>query len=151
MKTASLVLGIIGGALAIIFAIVFMAGGALFGAASNVVGDLDQQFEDAILEGVEDSGVDVDVDLSGLDGAANFVTGTFSAWAYIAGGLSIVGAVLGIIGAVKVKKSNVAAGILMLVAAIPSFFTGIGFIASIVFIIGGILSLASGKSTPAAA
>ncbi len=142
MKTASMVLGIIGAAFAIIVAIVFLAGGAFLGAASNVVNNMDEELENAISESVD--GLDVDVDLSV---AADAV----SVWAYVWCGLSVVGAVLGIVGAVNVKKSNIAAGVLMLVAAVPSFFTGLGFIASILFIIGGILALVSGKSAPAAA
>ncbi len=150
MKTASLVLGIIGAAFAIIAAIVFLAGGAFMGAASSVVSNMDEQLGDIIAES-SDGDVTVNIDLDGLDEVTSVAAGAVSVWAYVWCGLSVVGAVLGIIGAVKVKKNNVTAGVLMLVAAVPSFFTGIGIIASILFIIGGILALVSGKSAPAAA
>ena len=150
MKTASLVLGIIGAAFAIIVAIVFLAGGAFLGAASNVVNNMDEQLGDIIAEST-DGDVRVDIDLDGLGEVTGAAADLVSVWAYVWCGLSVVGAVLGIIGAVKVNKNNVTAGVLMLVAAVPSFFTGVGIIASILFIIGGILALVSGKSAPAAA
>ncbi len=149
MKTASLVLGIIGGVLAVIFALIFMLGGAFVNAGASVIseagnealGELSEQ-----LEGLEVNGADVD--LSTLSTGV----GTVATWFYVIGALSIVGAIVGIVGGALVKKKNVVAGILMIVAAIPSFFTGLGIIASILFVIGGILALVSGKeSAPAAA
>lgn len=148
MKTASLVLGIIGGVLAIIFGIIFIISGiavnSLFGSAdalADTMGELSEQME---AEGwtVEDS----DVDMSGYDAAVGAGLTTI----YVVGALSIVGAILGIVGGAMAKKKNVLAGILMLVAAIPSFFTGLGIIASILFIIGGILALIPDKSAPVA-
>jgi uncharacterized membrane protein len=38
------------------------------------------------------------------------------------------------------KKKNILAGILLIIAAVPSLFTGLGVIASILFVIGGILA-----------
>ncbi len=154
MKTASLVLGIIGGALAIIFGIIFIVSGlavnSLFGTTDALDNTLDQLSDQLEADGLAiDSS---DIDLSNVDDAYNAAIGTGITMIYVVGILSIVGAVLGIVGGAMVKKNNIVAGILMLVAAVPSFFTGLGIIASIVFIIGGILALVSGKTAaPAAA
>ncbi len=156
MKTASLVLGIIGGVLAIIFAIVFMIGGAFVNSAASYVQDMgefggamDELSEQLEAEGftVEDS----DVNYDALDDAINYGASAVATGFYIAGILGIIGGILGIVGGALAKKKNVVAGILMLVAAVPSFFTGLGIIASILFIIGGILALIPDKSAPVAA
>ncbi|OQA46708.1 MAG: hypothetical protein BWY46_01989 [Firmicutes bacterium ADurb.Bin300] len=126
MRTASLVLGIIGGVLAVIFALIFMASGAL-------VGSLGGAFE---IEGNLPA-----------DQAAGLVASSL----YIIGGLSIVGAVLGIVGGAMAKKKNILAGIFLIVAAIPSLFTGLGIIASILFIIGGVFAFIPQKDKQAAA
>ncbi len=147
MKTASLVLGIIGGVLAVIFGIVYIIGGI---AAASLVGSADAlantlgEFGDAMeAEGwtVEDA----DVDFEGFDDVYNASVGAGITMIYVVGIISIVGAVLGIVGGAMVKKKNVVAGVLMLVAAVPSFFTGLGILASILFIIGGILALIPDK------
>jgi hypothetical protein len=150
MKTASLVLGIIGGVLAIIFAIFFMIGGAVMNSAANYVSEMDDfgGAMDELTQQLEAEGLtieDNDVDYSSLDDAINYGAGAVAAGLYIAGILGIIGGIMGIVGGALAKKKNVVAGILMLVAAVPSFFTGLGFIASILFIIGGILALIPDK------
>ena len=130
MKTASLVLGIIGGVLAVIFAVVFIAGGALMGGLT-----------DAITSQVEAEGWEV-VEGQSASAAVEVAAGTL----WLIGIASIVGAVLGIVGGALAKKKGVVAGILMVAAAIPSFFTGLGIIASIMFIIGGILAFIPQKT-----
>lgn len=134
MRTASLVLGIVGGVLAIIFAIVFMVSGAFFFSVAS------GEAEGIAIE-VNDVSIDVDEAAFGGADEASIVVGAASGFFWIIGILSIIGAVLGIVGGALAKKKNVVAGILMIVAAVPSFFTGIGFIASILFIIGGIFAL----------
>lgn len=131
MRTASMVLGIVGGVLAVIFAIVFIIGGAFVSNVGSALDSLANELENQGWE-VEDNGV------SGMVDATAGAVG-FGLWGV--GILSIIGAVLAFIGAAKVKKSNVVAGVLMLVASVPSFFTGLGVIASILLIIGGILAL----------
>lgn len=149
MKTASLVLGIIGGVLAIIFGIIYIVGGI---AASSLVGSADALGNtlDEFSEAMEAEGwvvEDADLDFEGYDDVYNASVGAGITMVYVVGILSIVGAVLGIVGGAMTKKKNVIAGILMLVAAVPSFFTGLGIIASILFIIGGILALIPEKQS----
>lgn len=157
MKTASLVLGIIGGVLAIIFAIIFMVGGAFMDSAANYVRDMDDfgAAMDDLTYQLEAEGFtveDSDVNYDALDDAINYGASAVATGFYIAGILGIIGGILGIVGGALAKKKNVVAGILMLVAAVPSFFTGLGIIASILFIIGGILALIPDKNaTPVVA
>lgn len=132
MRTASLVLGIVGGVLAIIFALIFIMGGAFVGNMGSVLGEMGG--DGLVIEGNDIS----------IDQAVGVAVSSF----YILGGLSIVGAVLGIVGGAMAKKKNIFAGVLLIVAAIPSFFTG--FIASIIFIIGGILAFIPQKDNQAA-
>lgn len=136
MKTASLVLGIIGGVLAIIFAIVFIVSGALVNTfADSFSSGMDELTEQLKAEGWEvTDNAEIPANVSGL---ANAAAGSF----WIIGILSIIGAVLGIVGGALAKKKNIVAGVLLLIAAVPSFFTGLGFLASILFIVGGILAL----------
>jgi hypothetical protein len=126
MRTASLVLGIVGGVLAVIFALLFMLSGAVVGSMGGALTELEGQ------------GWEVESDLG--DMTIDQATGLASSWLYIAGGASIVGAILGIVGGAMAKKKNILAGILLIVAAVPSLFTGLGVIASILFVIGGILA-----------
>lgn len=133
MKTASLVLGIIAGVLAIIFGIIFMLSGALINYGTNYLDEVSSE--------LEDMGWEVDVDVTLSDAGRTVATG-----ATLIGIFSIVGAILGIIGGALAKKKGVLAGIFMIVAAIPSFFTGVGFIASILFIVGAILAFIPEKS-----
>lgn len=137
MKIASLVLGIIGGVLAIIFAIVFIAGGALMGSLTQGIDKLSAQMEAQGWEVVKDETASTLV-----SNAAGVAAGTL----WLIGIAGIVGAVLGIVGGALAKKQSVIAGILMLVAAIPSFFTGFGVIASVLFIVGGIFAFIPQKS-----
>lgn len=126
MRTASLVLGIVGGVLAVIFALIFMLSGAVVGSMGGALTEMQGQ------------GWEVEGNLG--DMTIDQATGFAASWFYIAGGASIVGAILGIIGGAMAKKKNILAGILLIVAAIPSLFTGLGVIASILFVIGGILA-----------
>lgn len=142
MKTASLVLGIIGGVLAIIFAIIFIGSGALVGSMAQGIDELTAQMEEEGWEVVEDESVSV---------LATDVTGAAAGTLLFIGIASIIGAAMGIVGGALAKKKSIIAGILMLVAAIPSFFTGLGIIASVLFIIGGIMALIPQKTEQKAA
>lgn len=135
MRTASLVLGIVGGVLAIIFALVFMLGGAFVNSMGGALTEMESQ------------GWEVESDLGDMtiDGATGLAASMF----YIVGGASIVGAILGIIGGAMAKKKNIVAGVLLIIAAIPSLFTGLGIIASVLFVIGGILAFIPQKENQA--
>jgi hypothetical protein len=142
MKTVSLVLGIIGGVLAVIFAVMFIAGGALVNSMSEGLDDFTAQMEAEGWEVVEDENASA---------LMSDVTGTASGILWLTGIASVVGAVLGIVGGALAKKRGLVAGILMLVAAVPSFFTGLGIIASALFIIGGVFAIIPQNSVQKAA
>lgn len=162
MKTASLVLGIVGGALAIIFAIFYLLGGAIVNTGANYVKDIDDlggamddlanQLEDQGWT-VDDSNVDweSDVDWSSLDSAVDVGIGAVTAWLYVAGILSIVGGVLGIIGGAIVKKKNIVSGVLLIIAAVLSCFTVIGIISGVVLALAAVFAFIKDKSAPVAA
>ncbi len=141
MKTASLVLGIIGGVLAIIIGVLYIVGGvaanAFMGSASVLENSLDELSEAMEAEGwtVEEG----DVDFEGFDTTYDATVGAAITSIYIFGALGIVGAVLGIIGGALAKKKNILAGIFLIIAAITGFLIAFGFLASILFIIAAIL------------
>lgn len=180
MRKASMVLGIIGGVLAIIFAFFAMFGGAVVNTintnvdeivafedgdwaieGNKVTIELDDMFGGVVVNTIGNNvenivafkdggwvfeGNEVTIELDDMSGemvgfATSTAFGIASSYLWIAGVLSIIGAALGIVGGAIVMKKNVIAGVLMLVAAVPSFFTGIGFIASVIFIVGGVLAL----------
>lgn len=138
MKTASLVLGIIGGVLAVIFAVVFIIGGAL---VSSMESGMDALASQMAAEGWEVT------DNSNASNVVSAAAGAAAGTLWLIGIASIVGAVLGIVGGVFARKKNILAGIFMVVAAIPSIFTGLGLIASVLFVVGGILAFIPEKTS----
>lgn len=136
MRKASKVLGIIGSVLAIIFALIFLA----YGAFVTVIGSIATSpgGDDGILGGI--------IKAIGRE-LVDFIV-SFSLVIVLG---SIAGAVLGFIGAAKLKKSGIVAGILFIIAAALSVFTVIGVIASILFIIAGIFALIREKKAEAPA
>ncbi len=142
MRTASLVLGIVGGVLAVIFGVMCIIGGIVAGSFVGHVDELNTALENWDTMTNDDWNInDSDIQIDGYENVYNSFLGLGASIIYVIGGFSIVGAALGIIGGALVKKKNVVAGILMLVASVPSLFTGFGIIASILLIIGGILAL----------
>ncbi|MEL7604111.1 MAG: DUF4064 domain-containing protein, partial [Bacillota bacterium] len=158
MRTASLVLGIVGGVLAIIFSfIAFGTAAALDIGSSYLGGDMDEYMDDFsdALEDYESGDFDFDYDFNSdydyeWDYAATAVSGT-ATYFYIAGALGIVGGILGIIGGAIVKKKNVLAGIFLIVACVLASLSLWGIIAGIVLLIGGILALVKDKRAQMAA
>ena len=154
MKTASFVLGIIGGVLAIIIGIIYIIGGA---AASAFVGSTDQLSNtlNELGDQLEADGWTVDnsdMDLSALDGTYNAAVGAALTTVYIFGILGIIGGVLGIIGGAISKKKNILAGIFLIIAAVTGFLVAFGFLASILFIIAAIFAFIPAKpAAPAVA
>lgn len=149
MRTASMVLGIVGGVLAIIFAIIFIMSGAVMSTGVDVVNDLDGLVVD--IEGEDGNSVHVDLTENSselFDTMAGSMVRAAQTWIWIAAILSLVGAVLAIIGGAVVKKKNVLAGIFMIIAAVLCLFTGLGFIATIVLILSAIFAFVKDNSQP---
>ncbi len=134
MRKASSVLGIVGGALALACAAVGIIGGTLL---TVFAPNLFQNFSGFMTK--------------------DFIPGhmpDFMGFAWQAGGivLLVVSAmmiavgVLALIGGNMVKKNNVKAGVLMLVAGGISMFTGYGWVITVLCVLGGIFALVKEKA-----
>ncbi len=155
MRTASMVLGIVGGILAIIFSIVALviAGTAdIFIPNVNYYDDFMDEFDDA-LEGFGDEyGFEFDFDYNyDWNDAAQSAARAGITYMYVAGSLGIIGGILGIIGGAVVKKKNVLAGIFMIIGCVLSSLSGWGLFGSIPLLVGGILALIKDKRAQYAA
>ena len=151
MKTASMVLGIIGGVLAVILALVYIFAGALadtFAGSTdklnNTFNELSEIAEDQNWDYVE---ADIDFDFGELNTSYNEAVSAAITWMYIASALGIVGAILGIVGGALVKKKNIVSGVLLIIAAVATIFVPVGFICTILFVLAAIFALIPDKKT----
>jgi hypothetical protein len=155
MRTASLVLGIVGGVLAIIFAFVSFG----IAAAMNVLvpsnfesymddfNDALEQYDDGDFDFNYDYDFNYDEDWDSAVAVANGAATYF----YIAGAFGIIGGILGIIGGAIVKKKNVLAGVFMIVGCVLASLSGWGLFGGIPLLVGGILGLVKDKKAQMAA
>lgn len=151
MRTASLVLGIVGGILAIIFGIVSLA---IAGTADYFIPGSYSYYDDymdGFNDALEDFGNDYDFDFDfdydydyNWDAATQAARGAVT-YMYIAGALGIIGGILGIIGGAIVKKKNVIAGVFMIIGCVLSSLSGWGLFGGIPLLVGGILALIKDK------
>ncbi len=153
MRTASMVLGIVGGVLALLFAIIYLISGAFVSGSANIIDDYTNfnngEFSDDFFDSYDDGTFSYEFDVN--PGAiVDYGIQAAAVWLWISGVLSIIGGVLGIIGGAQVKKKNVMAGVFMLVGGVLSVFTGVGFISMVVLVVGGILALVKEKPAQAA-
>ena len=126
-----MVLGIIGGVLAILLALLFIAGGVFFSQAFPALMESNMDYE---MDSDYNYSFDND-DFEGLD-----LVG------YIYGGLGIVvliGGVLGLVGGLLVNKNNVLAGVLMLIGGVMIIYLVLLFI---LLLLGGIFALVKDNS-----
>jgi hypothetical protein len=142
MKTAARVLGIVGGALAIIICIWTIAGIAIadgFVNQSNIINEAINEAQ----ESIQDQDIP---ELDSLPSALpNLITGSYNLGIGLAitfGILGLIGGVLGLIGGILVPKNNVLAGVFMLVGGVLTFS---GCITFILLVLGGIFALVKGK------
>jgi hypothetical protein len=120
MKTASMVLGIVGGAIALILALIFIIISVNFrGPDAPWLGE----------ENIPDDEVRAD---SGLAGEIAFL---------VAGCIAFTAGALGLAGGLIAKRRHVAAGVLMLVAAALSPFSYYNVVSMILLVIGAIFAL----------
>jgi hypothetical protein len=156
MRTASMVLGIVGGILAIILGIVALviAGTADIFILEDSYGNYMDDFNDA-LEKFSDGNYDFDFEYDfnysyewdvATQAARGYVT-----YLYIAGSLGMIGGILGIIGGAIVKKKNVLAGVFMIIACVLSSLSVWGLFGSVPLLVGGILALIKDKRAQYAA
>ncbi len=132
MRKASSVLGIVGGAWSLLMALLCVIGGIVM-MSFNYDGmwDFVRQF-------------DVNIPFFGdqlFDWSFDFV----GIIVIVVGILNAVCGVLGLIGGTMVKKNNVTAGVLMIVAAGVSLIISGNFISMVLFTLGGIFALVKEK------
>jgi len=154
MKTASTVLGIIGGVICIILAIVCLVAALAINPANQFIQDEFDRWEEdefpfdefELTVNGEEVFTEEDFEEYGYDytNMPRMVWGMARDTLIVFAVLFFIGGILGIIGAAIVRRSHVAAGVLQLIAAF------IGFVSFILLLIGGILALASGKEQPPA-
>ncbi len=136
MRTASLVLGIVGGCIALVIALFVIFGGVVF---STVVPSIDNSEFYTEYD-------DVEYDRESMETSSKIAGTVF----IVMGSILFVSAILGIVGGIFVKKKNVLAGIFMLVGAAISIFTLWGFMASLLLLLGGIFALVKERNNASA-
>jgi protein-S-isoprenylcysteine O-methyltransferase Ste14 len=156
MKTASVVLGTVGGILALICAILILLGSAFFNVILNQIYEEEKFYSESENE---DSELDADDlkkykldDAKAEDDDESTVTDeqikNFMSWFGIIYGLFVLTAgLLGVISVFFVNTKNVLAGVLMLVGGIIMFITLWGFIIAVMLVLGGIFALVNGKNS----
>ncbi len=136
MKTASRVLGIVGGCIAFIFSAFIILGGVAF---STIFPNIEFPENDTeIIVNGEKIEFDNNIDKDSYQKAGLVFVGYGSA--------ILFAGILGILGGIFVKKKNIVAGILMLVGSAISFFTLWGIFISLLLLLGGIFALVRDSS-----
>lgn len=126
MKNTSMVLGIIGGAISILFGLLLVQGGTMFMNTS-----------------IWENAYNTSEALSDVMPESQYINQTTTAGAVFLGfGIgSVVAGALGLIGGIIVKKKNVASGVMMIIAAVLSLFAFFNLVSMTLFILGGIFAL----------
>ncbi len=125
MRTASRVLGIVGGVISILLGLFLLMTGVVF-SNPNI-------WQNIYNPNLTEAGRQILSDTQWI---------SFSATLFIIFGvLSFIAAALGLIGGVIVNKSHLASGVMMIVAAVLSLFAYFNVLSMILFLIGGILAL----------
>ena len=126
MKNTSMVLGIIGGGIAILFGLFLMLGGMMYLNTSTW-----------------ENMYNASTGMSDAISKSQYIQLTTTGGAVFLGfGIeSVVAGALGLIGGIIVKKKNVAAGVMMLIAAGLSVLVFFNVASMILFILGGIFAL----------
>lgn len=125
MKTSSMALGIIGGAISILFGLFLVLGGVVF-------------FDDSLWEDTYDAFEDYD----GAMSEELLETNDMAATMFLSMGIcSVVAGILGLVGGCIVKRKNVASGVMMIIAAVLSVFAFFNLVSIILFILGGVFAL----------
>lgn len=131
MRTASMVLGIVGGCIALVIALFVIFGGIVF---MTFI----QNFESSEFYSDFESDNDFDNSFNFNEEESSRFGGTIF---LVMGSVLFVCGVLGIVGGILVKKRNILSGIFMIISAAVFFFTFWGIIAAILLLLGGIFAL----------
>ena len=157
MRTASLVLGIVGGVLAILFGVFFVLGSEIVSqVAGNAIDGADIEINNRTFElpfgtvSSTDDMVCLDTESFSLEiKNAHDISGRITAAGkdiarigmLVIAGLSFLGGALAIWGGALSSRSHLNAGVMMLGGALLSVFTILGVLAAVLLIIGGVLAL----------
>ena len=151
MRTAGMVMGIVGGAIAILLSILLIFGSVVFTnyrSWDNSFYNDDWNYDDYLDSWDSLDSYDYNFDFNNYltdDIAYNDVESMSQT---IAGGIfllfgigSAIAGILGLVGGLIVKKKNVAAGVMMIIAAALSLICILNIISMVLFILGGIFAL----------
>ena len=162
MKTAGLVLGIVGGALSILFSLLFIFGAlglSYFSVYDSEVyegqydGGLAQHEEfNAFSEEYDFNftfdGNSWDYQFSGSDNPDPIVRSSINwalIWMIISGIGGLIGGILGIIGGIIIRSKRIASGVMLIFAAVLSILTILGILSTIILIIACIFAFIEEK------
>ena len=141
MRTASMVLGIVGGCVALVLAILSVLGGLMLTSILPDMFETELFDELGVYEQVEDV---IEADLA--EESILLVTNIGGSFLWIYAALLFICAAAGIAGGIIVKKQNIAAGVLMLVGGVLAIVTVWGILAGALTAAGGILALVKEKT-----
>ncbi len=164
MRTASLVLGIVGGIIAILYGLILILGGSILMSSNLWENAYDEWSSSGNWSGSLDSW---DTNGDWGDGGWEYhyhvdMPEDVPEWVFtdvipmgggivIGGGiLAAVAGIVGIIGGSMAKKRNVAAGIMMIVAGALCMVAFFNFVSLVMLVLGGIFALIKEKQKPAA-
>lgn len=132
MRKASKVLGIVGGAVSLLFALLCIIGGIVFMATDTSI--FTELFDNMYMDMGFASGM-----------IMNWTASILGVVLIVIGVLNAVGGVLGLVGGLMVDKKNVTAGVLMIVSAGLSLLLSGNWLTMILCTLGGIFALVKEK------
>ena len=138
MRTASKVLGIVGGTIAILVAFFIIMGGLFFRAAyPNIIETADHtEFNENYPEFEIDKNEQIE-------------STKFAGLIFLGGGTFIlIAGIVGLVGGIIVNKHNIAAGIMMLLSSVVCLVIIWAILAFIPLLLGGIFALVRDNSAP---
>jgi hypothetical protein len=144
MRTPSMVLGIIGGALSLVLALILVISAvAVFSAAPLLEEYSDTDSWDTDFSFSYDSS---DFEFSGLPDSfsrdfTSSVTTSIGGIVIVLAVLAFIAGVLGLVGGIIVRTHNTASGVMMIIAAPLSLFSYFNIVSMTLFIIGAVFAL----------
>ena len=158
MRTAGMIMGIVGGAIALLFALFIIFGGLAFmnlgiwDSSYSYDYDFNSDFDSDLnfdsLDNLDDLNFenydfDDELDNDFYESAENMGRAVAGTVFLVFGIITAIAGVLGLVGGLIVKKKNVAAGVMMIIAAVLSLFN---IISMALFILGAVFSLMRDRS-----
>lgn len=142
MRTAGMIMGIVGGAFALLFAVLLILGSVAITNLSpwnNTYGyeyDYDYDYDYDDFNNWDDFN-QYDNDIIS-DSTARNIAGTVF---LIPGICGAIAGVMGLVGGIIIRKKNVASGVLMIISAVLSLICFFNIVSMVLFILGGVFAL----------